>query len=235
MVGVGTQFNATMVGQKIVVGTGTAAYEIDQVTSALELSIYNKFAQSSETDSTLKVIYPKYELPTDIQNIRSLVINGQREMVPVGPQELHLMSQANPGQTGTPKYYTVTQVEEDSAQWYLEVYPSPDQAYAVTIDYTVRPTRLADEVDCYFIFPDYHSDVLYYGALADTYRYLENDSGFASAFRDYQASLSRLYGDDQLTDSRVILKPARNYHNRTRSRRGWRGYFGLKWFGKVDD
>jgi len=90
-------------------------------------------------------------------------------------------------------------------------------------------------VDCYFIFPDYHSDVLYYGALADTYRYLENDSGFASAFRDYQASLSRLYGDDQLTDSRVILKPARNYHNRTRSRRGWRGYFGLKWFGKVDD
>lgn len=233
--GSGTNFDATMVNQRLVIGTNRAAFEIQSITSTTELELYNKFPSTTVTGQDYKVIFPRYELPTDLANIRSIIVNGQNELVPVGPQEMHLMMQSNQGYTGVPKYYTITEMEKDSNQWYLEIYPSPDQAYAVTIDYSLHPQRLEDTTTSYFLFPDYHSDVLYYGTLADTYRYLENDSGFATAFRDYQQSLSRLYGDDQLTDSRVILKPARNYNNRVRGRRRWQGFFGLKWFGKVED
>lgn len=231
--GSGTAFASTHVNQKIIVGTDTAAYEINTVTNSTSLSLFNKYADDSQSAVTFKILFNKYQLPQDIQNIRSLVINGIHEMVPIGPQEMHLKTQSNPGMTGTPRWYTLTEVEPDSGQWYLEVYPSPDQRFAVTIDYNCRPAPITDDVDCFALIPDWHMDVLYYGVLADTYRYLENSEGYTTARADFMQSYNKMISDNQLTDSQMVIVPARNYWNR--SRRKFRGFYGTKWFGRVDD
>lgn len=42
----------------------------------------------------------------------------------------------------------------------LVVYPTPDKAYSISIDFRVRPAPLVDDTDCPFIGPEFHRAIL---------------------------------------------------------------------------
>lgn len=139
----------------------------------------------------------------------------------------------NPVLKGPPEWFTVVNAEKDTGQWTLELYPSPDKRYSCNIDYSVRPIGLMDEEDCFTLIPPDQLDVLYYQLLADIYGYQENAAMADRVGKIAANSWIRFASDQEMTDSMARIQPARRHFNRRRGR--YPGYYGLKWFGRVED
>lgn len=232
--GVGTVWNASMIGQKIILGSDGASYRIQTVPTQTTLTLSSAYQETSQSGVTYKIAFDRVEMPTNAQAVKDALIAGFWKLAPYGMADFRLVEAKNEGLTGTPEIYTVVDQEENSSELTIQLYPSPDRDYSFRFEYNLRPYKLDDEADQYFLIPDNYLDVMYYGVLHDMYRYLADAQNSNSALRDYQTSFSRMVSDNALTDQEPRIQPSRNYYNRVR-RGAYRGYFGTRWFGKVDD
>jgi hypothetical protein len=76
-------------------------------------------------------------------------------------------------------------------------------------------------------------DVLYEGVRARLYIYQENPAMASEVGRYAAAALNKFASDQEMTDSVARVQHARRYFNRNRHR--YPGYYGVKWFGRVED
>lgn len=232
--GVGTVFNASMVGQKIVFGVDGATYLIKKIISPNSLELTSLYQETSQSNVSYKIMFFKLEMPTNAQAIKDMAIAGRDKMAPVGPFDFRLAESNNEALTGTPELFTVSEQEQGSSELCVKIYPAPDRAYSLRFEYNLRPFKLSDDANGQIVIPDNYLDVMYYGVLHDMYRYLADITNANSALVDYRQSYSRMMADNAMTDDEPKIMPKRNYFNRVRHN-SFKGFYGLRWFGKVDD
>lgn len=228
------QFNATMIGQNFAPAISTEdLYRVASLDGSKKLNLASHYAGSTATLTAYKILFDRIHLESGVQAVRSLLLSGLGEIKPCGLQEFRNRKSRNPTLQGPPEWYTLVEAEKGTGQWTLELYPSPDKRYSCQIDYTVRPVGLVDEDTCFTLIPSDHLDVLYYAVLADIYRYQENAAMMESANKMATDSWRRFASDQEMTDSVARIQHGRKYFNRNRQR--YVGYYGYKWFGRVDD
>jgi len=235
--GVLTDFNATHVKGKFVVDGKDSIYSVASITSALSLELETPYAGDDVSDANFKIYKTQYQLPSVVDQIRSITNDeNHHKLLPLGTQEFRQLQQKDPSREGPPTHFTLMRRDVDDDSMYMEVWPNPDKDYNLHLDYSVRILRLDDSANCYPIIPDRYRVVLFYGALAQMYRYMNKVEQAALADKDFQRTFFRLQNDTQLTDSRLRFKPARNYRQRTYQRglRRGRGFQDRYTFGRDD-
>lgn len=235
--GTGTAFTANDVKGKLYVDSINSIYNVSSITSATELELETKWANDDVTDAAFKIYDVQYKLPVEVDEIRAMVIDEiNLKMIPLGTQEFRRKQAENPSLEGAPQYYSLIKRDVDDDAQYVEFYPMPNRDYNIHIDYSVRILGLQDSEDCYPIIPDRYRVVLFYGALAQFYRYMNDVTNAQLADADFKRTFFRLQNDTQLTDSRLQIKSARNYRNQSRLRRllTGRGFMDRYTFGRDD-
>lgn len=228
------QFNATMIGQTFAPNQSDQdLYRVAALPTAKKITLTSMYAGETTSESAYKILFDRFVLEAGIQSIRSLLVTGLGELKPCGLQEFRNKKGENPNLVGPPKWYTLVNAEKDSGQWTLEIFPAPDKRYSAQIDYTLRPVGLVDEDNCFTLIPPDNLDVLYYAVLADLYGYQENATMADRAGKIAAMSWNTFASNQEMTDSVARIQPARRYFNRRRDR--YAGFYGLKWFGRVDD
>lgn len=239
-------------GSQVVTGTGTVFdsnaeqlnvlsipslsqnYLIDTVDSQTVLNIEGQFAGDDATELSYQIIKPIYRLPPDIEQVQSILIDGFGELVPLGRQEFARLKSHDPCLTGVPRYFTELGKRASDGVGYIEVYPAPEKQYTIRIAYGVTIQSLSDSEDSYPLVPDRHRPVLYYGALADMYRYLRDATMAQDTEGLFMASLLNMRNDTKITDSRISFQPRRNYKQRSTRRRTGRGSISASDYAKED-
>jgi hypothetical protein len=216
VVGVSTVFSANVVPNNVLsIPTRNETYLISTVESNTALTLEGQFAGETEEDLAYKIIKPIYTMPSDLETIQSIQLDGVSwEMVPVGRQEFTRIKQHNPGQVGPPRWYTEIARRTDGVRL-IEIYPAPDKDYSARLHYGVNISKLSDSADDYPLLPDRHRAILYYGGLADMFGYLRDATMMAANEDRFQLALANMRNDTKITDSRIQFQPKRNYRNRT--------------------
>lgn len=216
--------------------SSNVVYHVSSVASSTSLELETKFSEDDISDATsYTTATNQYKLPKETDNILSIVVDSNFQMVPLGVNDFRRLQAQNPTFIDTPRYYSLIRRDTDDDAQYIEVYPSPDKRYQVHIDYTVRIARLDDDTTCYPIIPDRYRAVLYYGALAEFHGYLRDPQNRQLAEVDYQRMLAKMLNDTQLTDQRLEFIPARNYRRRNGGEvKRFRGTTTIEDFGKED-
>jgi hypothetical protein len=172
-------------------------------------------------------------MPADLETIVAIQVDGVGKMVPKGRQEFLRLKQNFPGLTGAPRYFTEIARRSDGVRL-LEVFPAPDQNYTARLSYGVNITKLSDSTDSKPLIPDRHRQVLFLGGLADFYAYLRDITLSEKYEALFQASLTNMRNDVQLTDSKIQFQQGRNY--KQRGRRRARGFsISASDFAKLED
>lgn len=214
VVGTGTVFSANVIPNNVFVPGGRSeSYVISSVESATGITLEGEYAGATALESSYKVIKPMYRLPADCEQIQSIVLDGYGEMVPVGTQEFRRIQARDVTATGMPRWYTDVGRRATDGVRTIEVYPAPDKKYIAQLNYGVNIIALQDSETNYPLIPDRHRVVLYHGALSQFAGFLRDQSLMTKADKDYETAYFEMKSDNKLTDSRLILTPARNYIN----------------------
>lgn len=232
--GTGTSFSANLVPNNVFIPAGrNERYVVGSVEGITELTLEGEYAGEDATGVAYQVVKPVFTLPQNCEHVQSIVVGGVGELIPIGTQELRRRQASDPSRVGPPVYFSEVGRRAADGLRTVEVYPAPDQRYVMQLNYGVNIMKLEDEDGNYPLIPDRHRVVLYYGALSEMYRYMSEPAKAESAERDYMQTLLSMQNDSQLTDSRYILQPRRNYRNRGASRR-YRVFKDRSDFGRED-
>jgi hypothetical protein len=223
-------WNSKILGQLFTSGSHT--YRILKTETVKKMVLAADYTGETASYQPYKILFDRYKATAHVQDIKSLTLHMFGEIALVNLQRFREKKESNPTLTGIPRWATVTHIEADSGQIQIEVYPAPDKRYTVTLEYSERPLRLADDGKCYPLIPPEHMPALYYGVLEQIY-ILQNNGAMAQAAgkHAFQAAL-KMAADHEVTDPVARIQHGRRYFNRERN---WRGYYGLRWFGKVED
>lgn len=217
--GTGTVWSTNVVPNNVLyVKSRNETYLISEVTSQTALVLEGQFAGEDTTDEEYEIIKPIYTMPSDLEHIQGIQVDGVGKMIPKGRQEFTRLKQSFPGMTGAPRYFTEIGRRSDGVRL-LEVFPAPDQNYTARLFYGVNITKLTDSTDSKPLIPDRHRQVLFLGGLADFYAYLRDIAMSEKYETLFQQSLVNMRNDMQLTDSKIQFQQGRNYKQRTRRRR----------------
>jgi hypothetical protein len=225
-------FNVTLLGSLFTVTGRDEYYRVADLPTSSEMTISPQYAGDTATDTTYRLLFDRILLDSKVQDLKSLVITGHREIKAVGLQQFREMKSRNATLTGPPQWFTIVEQNPQDGSMTVELYPAPDKAYSVHIEYTERPLRLEDSETCYMVIPPEHYDVILLALRAKIYQDQNNVQMFQAVQSEAGAALLRMQSDMEVTDSVAMFKHKRNYFNR---RQKYRGYYGTKWFGKVDD
>lgn len=208
-------------------------YRIQTITDSKTLKLLSHYAGGTQSFSAYKILTDRIKLDNKVQTVKDVIVSGWGKIKPVGTEDFYRRKSFNPCLEGAPECYTVIESDPQSGRMTIELYPAPDKRYSVQVNYVERPVSLADADDCYPLIPPEHMDVLYYKTLAALYVYQENPAMAGEVGKQAANAWRRFASDHEVTDSRAHLMHGRRYFNRGRSR--YRGFFGLNWFGRVED
>lgn len=231
--GVGTLFSSNELPNAILIPTArNERYAIESVESDTSLTLEGEYAGDDVDGAGYRIVKPMLTLPGDCEHVQSAVVGGVGKLVPIGRQEMSLKVAGDPSRVGPPHWFTEVGRRSDGVR-IIMVYPSPDRKYVVALNYGVNIQKLEDAEDNFPLIPDRHRVVLYYGALAEMYRYLSEPEKASTAERDFQMAQLAMQNDSQLTDSKFTLQPKRNYRNRRAGRR-YKVFMDRYDFGRED-
>ncbi len=233
VVGVGTDFSANVVPHNVLIPDGRSErYMISAVVSSTEITLEAEYAGDTAADASFQIVRPIITLPADCEHVQSILVQGVGKLIPIGRQEMDRKQGSDPTRVGPPVWFTEVGRRTDGVRL-VEVYPAPDKQYAMKLSYGVNIQKLEDSDDNYPLIPDRHRVVLYYGALSEMYRYMSEPEKASTAERDFASALLNMMNDTQLTDSRLIIQPSRNYRNR-RANKQYRVFKDRFDFGRED-
>ncbi len=234
--GVGTVWNSTLSPKNLFwFNDSQVVYHVGTVTGAASLELESKFSEDSQTEGAYTTAKNQYKMPKEVDELLSLTVNGTTKLEIIGPDDLSLLQSRDPTALGIPRFAAYTRRDIDDDSTYIEFYPAPDKRYQVELTYTVRIFSLEDAEDCYPILPDRWRSVLYYGATADFATIvLKNPTVGQTSLGMFNTILSQMKNDRALTDQDLRIQPGKNYvKNASRGRRS--GFWGLPWFGRIED
>lgn len=234
VVGLLTDWDANLLPLgRIYIGGDDSTYNISSISSPTELTLETKFSGNDVVGANYKIVTAKYAMPSDLENVQSIVIDSAVGKVQlIGTQEMARLQARDPQAIGVPRYATLTARRAQDGIRTLEFWPAPDRTYNVHIDYGVHIQKLDDTEDTWTLIPDRYRYGLYWGVLADMYRYLRDPSNMQSAEAQFQKAVLDMANDTQLTDSRLRFLPARRAGG-WRSRR-YRTFKSLYDFSRED-
>lgn len=227
-------FNTNILGGLFQVTGFEDYYRAFKTEKPTEFEITPGYARDTATDQSYQILFDRIKLDSKIQDLKSMTITSDREIKPLGLQQFRTMKSNRPGLIGTPEWYTIVEQNPQDGSMVVEMYPSPDRLYSVHMEYTERPLRLEDSETCFMVIPSEHYDVILLALRAKIYQDQNNMQAYKDTTSEAASAWLRMVGDQELTDSRARFIHGRNYFHRYRNRR-YPGYYGLKWFGKVDD
>lgn len=207
-------------------------YRIIKVPDNQHLEIVPGYAGVDQAATSYTIYHDRILLDAKVQDIKSLTPLGSREMRPVGLQEFRTKKASFPDMQGTPEMYTVSSVDSQAGQQTLEVWPHPDKRYSFHVEYNERITRLEDSETCFVMIPPEHEDVLILHVRSSIYVDQNNPTMAQLILKEAKSAWSRMASDVSLVDSRARLQNGGHYFRRRRGR--YHGYYGLKYFGKID-
>lgn len=215
IVGVGTVWSANIVPNNVLsIPSRNETYHISDVTSNTAITTEGQFAGEDALDVAYKIIKPYYTMPSDLETVQSIELDGFINLVPLGRKEFSRVKQTFPGQIGIPRIFTEVGRNSQNGERIIEIYPSPDKNYTARLKYGVNVMRLSDTDGNYPLIPDRHRAVLYYGALSDMYAYMR-DSTMADRNESlFQLATLNMRNDTKITDSKITFQTKRNYKNR---------------------
>lgn len=225
-------FNVNHLGQLLQIGTSGQYYRVLDIVSNKELKINSGYVGDTTDSVGFKIYQDRITLDGKVQDVKSVSVIGHREIMPDGLQTFRTRKSRNNTLSGTPIYFTVIEENPQDGAKTLEFYPCPDDHYSLHIEYTERPTYLSDSETDFVSIPPEHIDVLTLSLRAKIYEDQNNTSMAASVGRQASMAWSRMAGDKEMTDSTARIQLGKKYFNRRRSHRG---YYGRKYFGRVDD
>lgn len=203
----------------LIPGNKSERYRITSVASSTSLSVEGEWSGDTASDLGYKIIKPILRLPSDCDHVRSLVIDGVGKLVPIGIQEMAQRTGTAPYLVGAPRYYTEMGPMGADGVNHIQVFPAPDQVYHGSLNYGLKVNKLLDEEGTFPLVPDRYRVILFYGALAEFYRFLKDPTNQATAENDYKSALFAMQNDTQFTDSSLVFQPQRNYRKRGRRMR----------------
>lgn len=212
---------------------GGEAYRIVEHLSTKKVKLAADYTGASTDGASYKIIFDRYHLTAHVQEIKSIMIHGTGEVRLVGLGEFRAKKEQNAPHTGTPRWATIVEIEEDSGQIQIELYPAPEKRYTATIEYSERPVRLEDSETSFPMIPPEHMPALFYGVVSQIYQFQNNAAMAREVGLKAVVAYNKMAGDHKITDPNARIQNGRSYF-RKGSRRH-RGYYGTKWFGKVDD
>ena len=138
-------------------------------------------------------------LPSDwIETKRIQVGNTNDPVRLMSVDEMHALRAKNENTAGTPCYYAHVAGE-------IELYPTPDGEYSLTLYYVQRIPDLATNNTNWLL--DYHPDVYLYATLIQAAHYLRDNERLATWAGLYQASIDALNSSSKrATESGTGLK-----------------------------
>lgn len=229
-----TQWNGSMKGRMFCPTSRVQDYyRILKINDSKSLEIDNVWPEDTATVQSYQILADTYVIDVKASAIKNVSVNGVGRIKLIGRQSFRTMKMKNPCLTGFPEWGTVTGMEADTGQIKMEFYPAPDKRYAAHLEYTERPVTLEDSESCFPLIPPEHMPVLFYGTLAEIYRF-QNNAAMASEYgKMFARALTKMSSDHNMTDPVARIQHRRKYFQRRRHR--YPGYYGLNWFGKVDD
>jgi len=126
--------------------------------------------------------------PTNLRNIRYVQItdsNGDQSFLEQKDTSFMAEYDATPSTSyGTPKYYA----NWDQDTWVVS--PTPSTNFNVTIAYYVQPATISSSASSTSYVSTYAEDLLLYGCLSETYKYLKGPSDMIQLYeQSYQQAL----------------------------------------------
>jgi hypothetical protein len=242
--GIATQWNATLSPSNIFwFKKDSAVYHVSSVDSQTSLNLESKFSEDTITvdDEGNGAAYVsacnQYKLPVEVDQLKTIVVDGDTKVELIGPDDLSLYQSRNPQALGRPRFATISRRDTDDDATYVEFWPSPDRTYQTELGYSVRIFSLEDSDDCYPIIPDRFRAILFYGACADFATVtLKNPTVGDKMASMFNSMYGQMKASRELTDQTLRVQPGRDYVRRaTRGKFQGRGFWGVDAYGKVED
>lgn len=174
-------------------------------------------AADDAADAQFVIYKSVYELPSDVQSIRSLaVLNPGYDLDEITREELDRMAASRQVQTGfqTPEAYAPA---EDSANGLaqIELWPPPSEAIGMPMRYYAKPPLFETEpqlIDTSATFPDWISiPCVYASVMADLHR-LQKEFAEASQWEQlFQMRLKVMQQEDARKRPPTVLREADRY------------------------
>lgn len=224
-------FNDGIIDQIFTSSDGNA-YRILELDSTKGLTLNTDYTGVDVAFATYEILYDRYQMTAHVQDPRSLMIHGFGEIELLGLQQFRNRKQSNPTRKGRPSAATIISYDEKESTLTLEFDPCPDQRYTATLEYSTKPVRLEDSETSFPLIPSDHVPAIFYATLAEVYRLQNNPAMATDAGRKAAMAFNKLASDREMTDPVARIQHKRKYFNRGRQKKG---YYGLKWFGRVDD
>ena len=127
---------------------------------------------------------PLSAAPSDLLEVRSLVLSDGAERWPLTPAPLELLDAAQQGEAGRPRFWSLVGGE-------LRYHPAPDREYAATLTYYVRVPPLGEGRPTNWLLVA-HPDLYLFGALKEAAPFLRDASLTAMFETKYRTAVEEL-------------------------------------------
>jgi len=160
----------------------------------LNIDAFRLYASAVTTAGTTTI-----SVPSGLRNIRyvEMITPGTNEASVVEQKDSSFMSEFNnlPGNStyyDKPKYYA----NFNETTWFVA--PTPNTTYAINIAYYQQPASITSTTSATTYVSVYAQDVLLYGSLVETYKYLKGPADMIQTYEQSYQQAVRSFGDEQM-------------------------------------
>ena len=160
----------------------------------LNIDAFRLYASAATVAGTTTI-----SVPSGLRNIRyvEMITPGTQETSIVEQKDSSYMSEFNnlPGNStyyDKPRYYA----NFNETTWFVA--PTPNTTYAINIAYYQQPASITSTTSATTYVSVYAQDVLLYGCLVETYKYLKGPADMIQTYEQSYQQAVRSFGDEQM-------------------------------------
>ena len=160
----------------------------------LNIDAFRLYASAVTTAGTTTI-----SVPSGLRNIRyvEMITPGTQEASIVEQKDSSYMAEFNnlPGNStyyDKPRYYA----NFNETTWFVA--PTPNTTYAINIAYYQQPASITSTTSATTYVSVYAQDVLLYGSLVETYKYLKGPADMIQTYEQSYQQAVRSFGDEQM-------------------------------------
>ena len=160
----------------------------------LNIDAFRLYASAVTTAGTTTI-----SVPSGLRNIRyvEMITPGTQEASIVEQKDSSYMSEFNnlPGNStyyDKPRFYA----NFNETTWFVA--PTPNTTYAINIAYYQQPASITSTTSATTYVSVYAQDVLLYGSLVETYKYLKGPADMIQIYEQSYQQAVRSFGDEQM-------------------------------------
>ena len=160
----------------------------------LNIDAFRLYASAVTTAGTTTI-----SVPSGLRNIRYV------EMITPGPQEASIVEQKDSSYMaefnnlpGNSTYYDKPRFYANFNETTWFVAPTPNTTYAINIAYYQQPASITSTTSATTYVSVYAQDVLLYGSLVETYKYLKGPADMIQTYEQSYQQAVRSFGDEQM-------------------------------------